>query len=126
MAGTPAAVGVIACAAALSLGLAGVSGAAAVSQRAAGAADAAALAAADTASGAVAGEPCARATAAAELNGARLLDCTVDGLVATVRVAVPYGRLSAEAAARAGPPSRPPAGPLPRPTEGVRPGTAGE
>jgi hypothetical protein len=103
MAGTAAAVGVIACAAALSLGLAAVSGGAAVSQRAAGAADAAALAAADAASGAVAGDPCDRAFAAADINGARLLGCDLDGLIATVRVAVPFGRLSAEAAARAGP-----------------------
>jgi secretion/DNA translocation related TadE-like protein len=111
MAGTAAAVGVIACAAALSLGLASVSGASAVSQRAAGAADAAALAAADAASGAVTGIPCARASDAAARNGAGMLDCTVDGLVATVRVAVPFGRLSAVASARAGPPAEPPGAP---------------
>ena len=108
MAGAAASVGVVACAAALTLGLAAVSSAAAVSQRAAGAADAAALAAADAASGAVSGDPCALAGSAAERNGARLLGCDLDGLVATVHVAVPFGRLGAEARARAGPPGETP------------------
>jgi len=104
VAGAVAAVGVVACAAALTLGLAAASAAAAVSQRAAAAADAAALAAADAASGAAPGEPCALAAEAARRDGARLVDCGLDGLVATVRVAVPFGRLAAESRARAGPP----------------------
>lgn len=103
MAGSAAALGVVACAATLILGLAAASSAAAVSQRAAGAADAAALAAADAVSGAVPGDPCALAAQAAERNGARLVECSLDGLVATVRVAAPFGRLAAEARARAGP-----------------------
>lgn len=103
MAGAAAALGIVACAASLTLGLAAVSSAAAVSQRAAGAADAAALAAADAASGAAAGDPCGRAVTAAERNGARLLECGLDGLVATVHVAVPFGPMDASARARAGP-----------------------
>ncbi|MFT4219693.1 MAG: helicase, partial [Microbacterium sp.] len=77
------------------------------SQRAAAAADAAALAAADTLSGATAGagaDPCGAAAAVAEANGASLRSCALDELTATVRVAVPFAALSAEAAARAGPP----------------------
>ncbi|MFV0319471.1 MAG: helicase, partial [Microbacterium sp.] len=70
--------------------------------------DAAALAAADAASGAVPGEPCASASAVAAAGGATLIDCRLDGLVATVRVAYPYAGLRAEASARAGPPGDPP------------------
>lgn len=49
-------------------------------QLTANAADAAALAAADTASGLVAGYPCANAAEAARLNGATLGECAVSGL----------------------------------------------
>jgi len=107
VAGSVASLGIVACAAALTLGLAAASSAAAVSQRAAGAADAAALAAADAASGAVPGDPCALAAGAAARNGARLIDCGVDGLIATVSVSVPFARSGAEARARAGPPGTP-------------------
>lgn len=110
MAGTVLAVGAVGCAAALAVGLSVVGTAAVQSQRAADAADAAALAAADAASGAATGIPCARADAVARAGGASLSACALDGLVATVTVAVPFGVLSATASARAGPP---PEGPMP-------------
>ena len=68
-----------------------------------GAADAAALAAADTASGLQPGVPCDTAARAAELNGAHLSACTVDGLVATVTVTRATGVLTIQSRARAGP-----------------------
>ncbi|RJT88148.1 hypothetical protein D6T64_12255 [Cryobacterium melibiosiphilum] len=68
------------------------------------AADAAALAAADTASGAAAGFPCAAAEEAAVLNGAAVSACLVDGLIATITVQRGYLGLSLSARARAGPP----------------------
>lgn len=52
----------------------------------AAAADAAALAAADAASGLVAGHPCEVAVRVAEANAASVGDCEVDGLVVTVTV----------------------------------------
>lgn len=104
MAGTGLAVGVVAVCASLVLGLAGVGAAAVVGQRVAGAADAAALAAADAASGAVAGVPCERASDVARASGAALAACRLDGLVATVTVTAPFGRLVATASSRAGPP----------------------
>lgn len=68
-----------------------------------GAADAAALAAADTASGLMPGVPCDTAARAAELNGARLVACSVDGLIATVTVSRPAGLITIGSRARAGP-----------------------
>lgn len=104
MAGTIAAVGIVGCAAALCAGLA-VSGSAAVfGQRLGGVADAAALAAADAASGAVAGVPCELADTVAAASALVLAACEVDGLVATVTVAGRFGHLEATASARAGPP----------------------
>ncbi|HET8927920.1 MAG TPA: helicase [Microbacterium sp.] len=104
MPGAAAAAGLAVCAATLTLGLAVVGGASAAAQHAAGAADAAALAAADAAAGALDGDPCAVAGAVADANGAALIACDLDGLVATVRAAYPYAGLRAEASARAGPP----------------------
>lgn len=69
-----------------------------------GAADAAALAAADTASGAVAGVPCDRAAETARLNDAVLVDCDLEGLVASVSVRRSVGVLDVRSRARAGPP----------------------
>ena len=103
MAGAVLAAGAIGCAAALTVGLAAVGTAAVQSQRAADAADAAALAAADAASGAATGMPCVRATQLARAGGARVTACSVDGLVATVTVSVPFGVFAARASARAGP-----------------------
>jgi len=106
MAGTALAAGVLTVAAALSLSLAAVGGAAVTAQRTAGAADAAALAAADVASGAVAAgdDACAVAARVAAASGARVLECGVDGLTATVTVSSAYAGLFAVARARAGPP----------------------
>jgi len=76
-----------------------------VRQEVAGAAAAAALAGADAASGAVPGEPCARASDLAAANGGALAACTVDGLVVTVAVTASAAGLPVEAWATAGPPS---------------------
>ncbi len=105
MPGVPLALGGVAAAATLTLGLAAASAASVVGQRLAGAADAAALAAADAASGAVTGVPCERAAAVAEASGASLDACAVDGLIATVTVSGRFGLLTTAAGARAGPPS---------------------
>ncbi|WP_284234165.1 Rv3654c family TadE-like protein [Arenivirga flava] len=72
-------------------------------QLAANAADAAALAAADTAMGAVPGEPCGNAGRVAAAGGAELLDCRLEGAVATVLVARAVLGGAARAAATAGP-----------------------
>ena len=106
MAGTALAGGILTVAAALSLGLAAVGGAAVTAQRVAGAADAAALAASDAASGAVATgeEPCALAARVAAASDATLTGCALDGVVATVEVRAAYAGLAAVSRARAGPP----------------------
>jgi len=104
MPGTTFAAGIVAGCATLMIGLAAGSAAAVSSQRLAGAADAAALAAADTASGAVSGDPCGRAGEIAAASGASLEACAVDGLIATVTVSGPFGALAVTASARAGPP----------------------
>ena len=104
MAGSVAASGLIAVVATLTLGL-GTAGAAAVhTQRLTGAADAAALAAADAASGAISGFPCARADEIASRASAEVVSCEVEGLIATVRVAAAFGPFPASSIARAGPP----------------------
>ena len=104
MAGTALTVGVVGCACVLAVGLV-VAGAGSVfSQRLAGAADAAALAAADAASGAVSGFPCARADELAAASGATLTACDLDGLIATVTVTSRFAAIDATASARAGPP----------------------
>jgi secretion/DNA translocation related TadE-like protein len=106
MAGSVLAAGVLTVAAALSLGLVAVGGAAVTAQRAAGAADAAALAAADAVSGAVpaADDPCGLAARVAAASGAALTSCVIEGLVATVQVEAAYAGLAAISRARAGPP----------------------
>ena len=104
MAGTLVAVGVVGCAAALCAGFALVGSAAVFGQRIAGVADAAALAAADAASGAVAGVACELAQTIAASAQLQLSACEVDGLVATVTVTGSFARLPATATARAGPP----------------------
>ncbi|MEP6479959.1 MAG: Rv3654c family TadE-like protein [Rhodoglobus sp.] len=75
-----------------------------VRQSAAGAADAAALAAADTASGLLPGYACESAGRVAVANGFSLDGCSVDGLVATVRVSTQVLGVGVSAAASAGPP----------------------
>ncbi|WP_230673694.1 Rv3654c family TadE-like protein [Rathayibacter sp. Leaf248] len=73
-------------------------------QRAVAAADAAALAAADVASGLLAGAPCTEAQRVAEAGSATLSECAVEGGVATVSVSVSVGPLALPARSRAGPP----------------------
>ncbi|GAA5203233.1 helicase [Microbacterium jejuense] len=104
MAGSIAAVGVVAGAAILAVGLAAAGSASVVGQRLASSADAGALAAADAASGAVGGIPCERAAEVAATFGARVDACALDGLIATVTVAIRFGPVAAQATARAGPP----------------------
>jgi secretion/DNA translocation related TadE-like protein len=88
----------------LTMGLAATGGAAVAARRAAGAADNAAIAAADTVSGALPGEPCARAGEGAEASVARLATCLTNDLDAIVTVEVSFAGLVATARARAGPP----------------------
>lgn len=104
MPGTAMSVGAVAVTAALTVGFVTAGAGAAFSQRLAGVADAAALAAADAASGAVAGAPCDRAGEVAEANGVSLAACEVDVLTATVTVTARFAGLAATAVARAGPP----------------------
>lgn len=73
------------------------------SQRAANAADSAALAAADVASGAIAGIPCDTAAEAAGMNGGSLDACELDGPIATVQASVAWSVFKITAVARAGP-----------------------
>jgi DNA topoisomerase-1 len=75
-----------------------------VRQRIIGAADGAALAAADAASGAVAGVPCVLAAGVADANRATLHECHVDGLVVTVTVGTSFGVVPFSARSTAGPP----------------------
>jgi secretion/DNA translocation related TadE-like protein len=76
-------------------------------QRVSAAADAAALAAADAASGRVAGVPCERAGLAARLNGAELASCQIDGPFALVSARRQIGGVPIAVWARAGPPKEP-------------------
>lgn len=73
-------------------------------QALAGAADAAALAAADTASGRIAGYPCDNAERVAAANGASLQGCDLDGLVATVTAGNTIVGIRVVSTATAGPP----------------------
>ncbi|MGP3534752.1 helicase [Microbacterium sp. RD1] len=104
MPGTLLAAGALAASATLAVSLCAVAGASVHAQRLAGVADAAALAAADALSGAVTGQPCARAAEVAAAGGAAVSSCVLDGLVATVSVAASWGVFPAGAVARAGPP----------------------
>jgi len=103
MAGTVLTAGVVACTAVFAAGLVTAGAGTVFGQRLAGVADAAALAAADAASGAVTGTPCERAAQVAAIGGASIARCDLDDLVATIVVTAPFGRLTATAAARAGP-----------------------
>jgi secretion/DNA translocation related TadE-like protein len=104
MAGTLLSVGVVVCTATLSVSLVSAGAAAVFSQRLAGVADAAALAAADAASGLIAGDPCGRASEVASASASVVASCDLDELVATVTVSATFGRMEATASARAGPP----------------------
>ncbi len=102
-AGSALGLGVVAVTVALLLLLLPLAVALQARQLAANAADAAALAAADTAMGAVPGEPCGNAGRVAAAGGADLLDCRIEGAVATVLVARSVLGGAARAAATAGP-----------------------
>jgi len=102
--GSVLAVAVIASVVALTLMLVPLAQALVLKQRVVAAADAAALAAADTASGALAGFPCDAAERAARLNGAGLGRCRIDGLIATVSARSTSWGLNITVLARAGPP----------------------
>lgn len=104
MSGLAVSVGALAITATLAVGCGSIGAAAAHATRLSAVADAAALAAADAASGAVSGAPCERAAEIAARGGAALTGCTLEGLVATVRVEAGFGLLPAAARARAGPP----------------------
>lgn len=112
-AGTMLVLGIVASVMFLTLVMVPLLGLLAVGQGVQNAADAAALAAADTASGAVRGFPCAAAEAAAELNGASAASCFVEGLIATVSVQRHYLGFVITARARAGPPPSVPTSAVP-------------
>jgi len=90
----------------VTIGLSGVTLAAALTarQRVIGAADLAALAAADAASGAIPGQPCAVAAEVASGNDARLTVCRSSGLVVSVTVVGAFAGIPIDARSRAGPP----------------------
>ena len=94
----------------------------AVGRSVANAADASALAAADTASGAIAGYPCPAADAVAALNEVGVTRCAVTGLIASVSVRRTVLGIELSASARAGPPPEP-APPEPAPPEAAPPHT---
>jgi secretion/DNA translocation related TadE-like protein len=98
------ALGMIAGVLALTGCIAALSAAFVAKQRLVGAADAAAVAAADVVSGVVPGYPCERAEEAARINGATLVDCAVDGPVASVLVSAQVLAIEVRVRARAGPP----------------------
>ncbi|MFV0375112.1 Rv3654c family TadE-like protein [Microbacterium sp.] len=104
MAGSVLAVGVLAVGAVIATGYAAAGAVSVATVRVAGVADAAALAAADTAAGRVPGVPCARADDLARAGGAVLTGCDVDGVEATVTVAMRVGAVTVTGRARAGPP----------------------
>ncbi|MBH0131001.1 Rv3654c family TadE-like protein [Salinibacterium sp. NK8237] len=70
----------------------------------AGATDAAALAAADTASGLIAGYPCDNATRLASANDSLIEDCVVDGRIVTVTASRRILGILVTTSATAGPP----------------------
>lgn len=73
-------------------------------QRVIGAADSAALAAADAASGAVPGAPCAVAARVVSAARVRLVACHVDGLIVTIAVDDAFAGVTIRARSTAGPP----------------------
>jgi secretion/DNA translocation related TadE-like protein len=74
-----------------------------VKHRVKDAADAAALAAASVAVGLAPGAPCESAATVTDGNGARLVDCRVDGLVVTVTAGVAVLGIPFTATSTAGP-----------------------
>jgi secretion/DNA translocation related TadE-like protein len=103
-AGAVMAVALVAAVAIVAAAAVGLGAGLAARQRVLGAADAAALAAADVAAGVAPGDPCPTAARVAAADGARLADCTADGLVLTVRVVGAVAGIPLSAKATAGPP----------------------
>lgn len=101
---TVLALGIVAALVCLTTGAIAIAGASVAKQRAAGAADLAALAAADVASGAIPGTPCAEAERVVRANGASLGFCEVDGAIARVTASLSYLGFGVDIEARAGPP----------------------
>lgn len=100
--GSTLALAIIAATAALSLTLITAIGAFAVHTRASVAADAAALAAADTASGRLPGDPCGRASLIAAAHDASLASCDSSRTESVVTVTTEFGWFTVAATARAG------------------------
>jgi len=90
----------------LALAIGGLGAYAALPQRNAlqAASDSAALTAANAASGRIQGYPCDLAAQAAELNGAELASCDLEGLEVTVEVSGTVLGIAVSIASRAGPP----------------------
>ena len=103
-AGTILTVGLIAAVVALNASVIPLYCALSVRHALAGAADAAALAAADTASGLIAGYPCENASRLAVANDAYVEDCTVDGRIVTVTASRRILGILVTTSATAGPP----------------------
>ncbi|WP_440708427.1 Rv3654c family TadE-like protein [Herbiconiux sp. YIM B11900] len=101
-------VGLVLALAVLVCALAPLGAALAGHQRLQGAADSAALAAADTASGRVAGFPCEAAGEVTASLAGSLVGCVVADGLATVVVSGEVGGIPLTASARAGPPAAPP------------------
>ncbi|MBB4071763.1 helicase [Leucobacter sp. OH2974_COT-288] len=98
----PLAVGIIAAVTVTATGVLAGAALAATQTRVAAAADNAALAAADTAFYNSASNPCAAAQAVAAAHYTELLQCTVDGWRAVVRVGAGFGHYRVQAVAAAG------------------------
>jgi hypothetical protein len=111
MAGAALSVGVLAAAATIAVACASAGAVSVRVVRLSTTADAVALAAADTASGAITGTPCARAAEVARRDGASLDACDLEDAVATIAVGVRIGPVTVRATARAGPPPGRPADP---------------
>ncbi|TPW77315.1 Rv3654c family TadE-like protein [Schumannella soli] len=104
MSGGIAGVGVVVTTAGIALAVVGLGAGLTERQRVIAAADAAALAAADTASGAVSGDPCTQAARLAAAHRAALAACRISGAEATVEVHGEFAGIPLTARARAGPP----------------------
>lgn len=100
--GSVLALAIISATVALALALIGVIGAFVIHTNVSVAADAAALAAADTASARIPGEPCERAASAAALHGVTLEVCDASRTEANVTVSADFGWFTMAVSARAG------------------------
>ena len=102
--GTIAAIGILGCVVALTVGALPLYRGVVVLAEIQGSADASALAGADAAAGIATGSPCSGAAEVARANHTSLSRCTVDGLVVSVRAQGSFLGFSLAADATAGPP----------------------